>query len=147
MTAREVILILILGVMAIMLIILLISRIVILWCEHSIKICNRNVAWLDREIELRRKANEMIFRWRLVRSYINGPEVDSYCDNWYEEFLKPITNKPTEYKTVADIWKNEHDYKAVAAYLEIYSDVMEKIEKEMKEEGMWPIREDDGLWN
>jgi hypothetical protein len=89
----------------------------------------------------------MVFRWRLVRSFINGPEVDGYCEDWYKELLKPIADKPVEYKTVADIWKNEHDYKAVAAYLETYSDVMEKIEKAMKEEGIWPIAEDDGLWN
>ena len=147
MTEREVLSILILGSIAVMLIMFLIGNISILWCEYKIKICNRNIAWVERERELRSKANEMVFRWRLVRSYINGPEVDSYCDNWYKELLKPIANKPVEYKTVADIWKNEHDYNAVAAYLEFYSDVMEKIEKAMKEEGTWPIEEDDGLWN
>lgn len=147
MTEREVILILTLSIMAGMLLMLLISGIGILWCNYQIKICDRNIAWLEREMELRPKANEMVFRWRLIRSYINGPEVDSYCNDWYAEFLKPIANKPTEYKTVADIWKNEHDYKAVAAYLEAYSDVMEKIEKSMKEEGIWPIVEDDGLWD
>jgi hypothetical protein len=147
MTERKVMLILMLGAMAVILLMLLIGGISILWCEYKIKICNRNIAWLKRERELRSKANEMVFRWRLVRGYINGPEVDSYCDDWYAEFLKPIEDKPVEYKTVADIWKNEHDYKAVAAYLEAYSDVMEKIEKAMKEEGIWPIAEDDGLWD
>lgn len=147
MTVNEVMLIFLLGVMAVLLIMLLICGIEILWCEYKIKICNRNIAWVEREMELRPKANEMVFRWRVVRNFINGPEVDGYCDDWYKEFLKPITDKPVEYKTVADIWKNEHDYKAVAAYLEFYSDVMEKIEKEMKKEGMWPIVEDDGLWN
>lgn len=147
MTANEVMLIFVLGVMAVLLIMLLICGIGILWCEYKIKICDRNISWLEREMELRPKANEMVFRWRLVRNFINGPEVDDYCDDWYKEFLKPIVDKPVEYKTVADIWKNEHDYKAVAAYLETYSDVMEQIEKEMKEEGMWPIVEDDGLWN
>ena len=147
MMGSEVMFIFLLNVMIVLLIMLLIGGISILWCEHKIKICDRNIAWLEREMELRPKANEMVFRWRLVRSYINGPEVDGYCDDWYAEFLKPITGKPTEYKTVADIWKNEHDYKAVAAYLDAYSDVMEKIEKEMKEEGIWPIVEDDGLWN
>lgn len=147
MTLREIVLIFLCGIIAVMLIVLLISGIGILWCEHKIKICDRNIEWLEREMKLRPKANEMVFRWRLIRSYINGPEVDSYCDDWYKELLKPIANKPTEYKTVADIWKNEHDYKAVAAYLEAYSDVMAKIEKAMKEEGIWPIVEDDGLWN
>jgi hypothetical protein len=147
MTANEVRLIFLLGVVAIVLILLLISGINILWCTHKIKICDRNIAWLEREMELRPKANEMVFRWRLVRSFINGPEVDGYCEDWYKELLKPIADKPVEYKTVADIWKNEHDYKAVAAYLEAYSDVMEKIEKAMKEEGIWPIAEDDGLWD
>ena len=143
MTERTVVLIFLLSIMVATLIALLSSGITI----YRIKICDRNIAWLDREIELRAKANEMVFRWRLVRSFINGPEVDGYCDDWYKEFLKPITKKPTEYKTVADIWKNEHDYKAVAAYLEFHSDVMEQIEKIMKEEGIWPIAEDDGLWN
>lgn len=146
MTENEVMLIFLLSILAVLLIMLLISGISILWCEHKIKICDRNIEWLEREMELRPKANEMIFRWRLVRSYINGPEVDSYCDDWYREFLKPMTDKPVEYKTVADIWKNEHDYKAVAAYLEVYSSVMEHLEKIMKEEGTWPIAEDDGLW-
>ena len=147
MTEEKVILIFLLGIMAVMLIALLFSGIGILWCEHKIKIYDRNIEWLEREMELRPKANEMVFRWRLIRSFINGPEVDGYCEDWYEEFLKPITGKPVEYKTVADIWKNEHDYKAVAAYLETYSDIMEKIEKAMKEEGIWPIVEDDGLWD
>ena len=147
MIEKEVMLILMLGIIAVMLIVLLISGLSILWYEHKIKICDRNIAWLEQEMKLRPKANEMIFRWRLVRSFINGPEVDGYCEDWYEEFLKPIANKPVEYKTVADIWKNEHDYKAVAAYLETYSDVMEKIETAMKEEGIWPIEEDDGLWD
>ena len=147
MTGSEVILVLTLNIIIAMLVILLILGINILWCEHKIKICDRNIAWLEREMELRPKANEMVFRWRLVRSFINGPEVDGYCDNWYEELLKPISDKPVEYKTVADIWKNEHDYKAVAAYLEAYSDIMEQIERAMKEEGIWPIVEDDGLWN
>ena len=147
MIEKEVMLILMLGIMAVMLIVLLISGLSILWYEHKIKICDCNIAWLEREMELRPKANEMIFRWRLVRSFINGPEVDGYCEDWYEEFLKPITGKPVEYKTVADIWKNEHDYKAVAAYLETYSDIMEKIETDLKQQGIWPIVEDDGLWN
>ena len=147
MTGREIVSILIIGILAIMLIMLLISGISMRWCEHGIKICNRNIEWLEREMELRHKANEMVFRWRLVRGYINGPEVDGYCGDWYKEFLKPIADKPVEYKTVSDIWKNEHDYKAVAAYLELHSDVMAKIEKALKEEGIWPIVEDDGLWN
>jgi hypothetical protein len=147
MIEKQVMLILMLSIIAVMLIILLISGLSILWYEYKIKICDRNIAWLEQEMKLRPKANEMIFRWRLVRSFINGPEVDGYCEDWYEEFLKPIANKPVEYKTVADIWKNEHDYKAVAAYLEAYSDVMEKIETDLKQQGIWPIVEDDGLWN
>ena len=147
MTEKEVMSILMFGIMIVILIVFLIGVINILWCEYKIKICNRNIAWLEQEMKLRPKANEMVFRWRLVRSFINGPEVDGYCDDWYAEFLKPIADKPVEYKTVADIWKNEHDYKAVAAYLEYYSDIMKKIEKEMKEEGIWPIAEDDGLWD
>lgn len=147
MTKREVVLIFMLGIMAILLIMLLISGIIMLWCKYKIKICNRNIEWLEREMELRRKANEMVFRWRLVREYINGPEVDSYCEDWYKELLKPIADKPVEYKTVADIWKNRHDYKAVAAYLETHSDVVKQIETALKEEGVWPIAEDDGLWD
>ena len=147
MIASEVILLILLSVLAVDILVLIGSGISLLWCEHRIKVCDRNIEWLDREMELRPKANEMVFRWRLIRCYINGPEVDSYCDDWYEELLKPIKDKPVEYKTVADIWKNEHDYKAVAAYLEAHSDVMEKIEEAMKEEGIWPIAEDDGLWN
>ena len=143
MTANEVMLIFLLGVIALLLTMLLIGGISISWYTHKIKICDRNIAWLEREMELRPKANEMVFRWRLVRSFINGPEVDGYCEDWYKELLKPIADKPVEYKTVADIWKNEHDYKAVAAYLEFHSDIMEKIEKGMKEEGIWPIEEDD----
>ena len=147
MTASEVILLILLGILAVDILILIASGISLLWYEHQIKICDRNIEWLDREMELRPKANEMVFRWRLIRSFINGPDADGYCDDWYKVFLKPIADKPVEYKTVADIWKNEHDYKAVAAYLEAHSDVMEKIEKAMKEEGIWPIAEDDGLWN
>ena len=147
MTANEIILLILLGILAVDILFLIASGISLLWCNHRIKVCDRNIEWLDREMELRPKANEMIFRWRLIRNFINGPEADGYCDDWYKEFLKPITDKPVEYKTVADIWKNEHDYKAVAAYLEAHSDVMEKIEKAMKEEGIWPIAEDDGLWN
>lgn len=147
MSSEQIFFIFILSIIAIGLIMAIVGGIGVLWCDHQIKICDRNIAWLKREMELRPKANEMIFRWRLVRSYINGPEVDSYCDDWYKELLKPIANKPMKYETVADIWKNEHDYKAVAAYLEIHSDVMEKIEKVMKEEGIWPIEEDDELWN
>ena len=147
MTREQIVVIIILSFIAIGLIMVIVGGIGVLWCDHQIKICDRNIEWLEREMKLRPKANEMIFRWRLVRSYINGPEVDSYCDDWYGEFLKPITNKPVEYKTVADIWKNEYDYKAVAAYLETYSDVMEKIEKALKDEGIWPLMEDDGLWN
>ena len=147
MTGEQIVAIIILSLIAIGLIMVIVSGIGVLWCDHQIKICDRNLKWLDTEMKLRPKANEMVFRWRLIRTFINGPEVDGYCDDWYEEFLKPIEDKPVEYKTVADIWKNEHDYKAVATYLEVYSDVMEKIEKAMKEEGIWPINEDDGLWN
>lgn len=147
MIISKIILVCLLTLLIVSILLSIVSGIGVLWYEHKIKICDRNIAWLEREMELRPKANEMIFRWRLVRSFINGPEVDGYCEDWYEEFLKPITGKPVEYKTVADIWKNEHDYKAVAAYLETYSDVMEKIETAMKEEGIWPIEEDDGLWD
>ena len=147
MTREQIVVIIILSLIAVGLIMVIVGGIGVLWCDRQIKICDRNIKWLDTEMKLRPKANEMVFRWRLVRTLINGPEVDGYCDDWYEKFLKPMTDKPVEYKTVADIWKNEHDYKAVAAYLEAYSDVMEKIETAMKEEGIWPIVEDDGLWN
>ena len=147
MIISKIILVCLLTLLIVSILLSIVSGIGVLWYEHKIKICDRNIAWLEREMELRPKANEMIFRWRLVRSFINGPEVDGYCEDWYAELLKPITGKPVEYKTVADIWKNEHDYKAVAAYLETYSDVMEKIETAMKEEGIWPIVEDDGLWD
>lgn len=147
MTTREMVLIFVLGIMAVLSIMLLISGIIMLWCKYKIKICNRNIVWLEQEMELRRKANEMVFRWLLVKGYIDGPEVNNYCENWYAEFLKPITDKTVEYKTVADIWKNKHDYKAVAAYLETHSDIMKHIETALKEEGVWPIAEDDGLWN
>ena len=147
MIISKIILVCLLTLLIVSILLSIVSGIGVLWYEHKIKICDRNIAWLEREMELRPKANEMIFRWRLVRSFINGPEVDGYCEDWYEEFLKPITGKPVEYKTVADIWKNEHDYKAVAAYLETYSDIMEKIETDLKQQGIWPIVEDDGLWN
>ena len=147
MTGEQIVAIIILSLIAIGLIMVIVGGIGVLWCDHQIKICDRNLKWLDTEMKLRPKANEMVFRWRLIRTFINGPEVDGYCEDWYKEFLKPIVDKPVEYKTVADIWKNEHDYKAVAAYLDVHSDVMEKIEIAMKEEGIWPIAEDDGLWN
>lgn len=115
--------------------------------ERAIKKIDRNIEWLENEAKFRKKANEMICRWRMLRYYINGPEVDGQYPDWYEMFLKPYADGPVEVHKASDVWKDECTYEAIAAYIEHYADVMKIIEETYKTEGLWPFEEDDELWD
>ena len=48
-------------------------------------------------------------------------------------------------KIISDVWKNKTDYEMITGYIEDNKALMDKIEKQMIEEGSWPLG--DGLWN
>ena len=130
-------------IMIVCLALIAIGLLMLLWCDYQLKKIAENLRRLDIEEEYRTKSHEIIFRWRLLRLY-HGCD-DSYVENWYHELLKPFKQKREEFIHISDVWKNKTDYEMITRYIEDNKVLMGAIEKQMIEEGSWPLG--DGLWN
>lgn len=121
---------------------IVIGLLILLWSGYNLKKIDEDLRRLDIEDEYRTKSHEIIFRWRLLRLY-HGCD-DSYVENWYDELLKPFQQKRELFTHISDVWKNKTDYEMITGYIEDNKALMDKIEKQMIEEGSWPLG--DELW-
>jgi hypothetical protein len=121
---------------------IVIGLLILLWSGYNLKKIDEDLRRLDIEGEYRTKSHEIIFRWRLLRLY-HGCD-DSDVENWYHELLKPFKQKRELFTHISDVWKNKTDYEMITEYIEDNKALMDKIEKEMIEEGSWPLG--DELW-
>ena len=130
-------------IMVVCLALVALGILMILWCDYELEKIAENLRRLDIEDEYRTKSYEIIFRWRVLRLY-QGCN-DGYVEDWYKELLKPFKQKREKFTHISDIWKNKTDYEMITAYIEDNKELMNEIEKQMIEEGSWPLG--DGLWN
>ena len=119
---------------------IVIGLLIVLWSDYNLKKIDEDLRRLDIEEEYRTKSHEIIFRWRLLRLH-HGCD-DSYVEDWYDELLKPFKQKRELFTHISDVWKNKTDYEMIIKYIEDNKVLMSAIEKQMIEEGSWPL----GYW-